>query len=452
MSERHEVCGDGAGAGGVIRAKGDGTQPTKRIVKPTPTEPAPADQGGAAASATRQRTPIFTAIQLYRSFRYLWIGTVATMLGQWLQNIALGWYMLDLTNSAFWVGLIGFAVGIPYLLVPIPAGAFIDRADERKVLIASQWAAMSAATLLAVIILLDIAQPWHLLVVAVFNGTAMAVNQMVRQTFVPSLVPREHLANAVSLSSAGGNAMRIIGPSIAGVIIGTVGVAACFLVQALALGGALLSTTRIERIKNERGGVTPGGILDGVREVRRNPALGSLMLLTAVPALLVFPYIQLMPVFARDVFDIGAGGLGLLMVASGVGALAGALVAATLDRLQRKGLAVMTLTTVYCLAIALFAASPWVPLAMVGLFLGGIFGSIFGSLSNALMLLLADARVRGRVMGLYMLTNGFTPFGALILGGLAESIGTQVAVAASSALSALVVGFASPRMTRLRDA
>ena len=420
-------------------------------MKPTSPGPAPAAQGSDTAGA-QQRTPIFTAVRLYGSFRYLLVGTMATMFGQWMQNIALGWYMLDLTNSAFWVGLTGFALGIPYLLVPIPAGAFIDRADERKVLIASQWAAMSAATLLAIVILLDIAQPWHLLIVALFNGTAMAVNQMVRQTFVPSLVPREHLANAVSLSSAGGNAMRIVGPSIAGAIIGTVGVAACFFVQAVALGGALLSTTRIERVKNERGGLARGGILDGVREVRRNPALGSLMLLTGVPALLVFPYIQLMPVFARDVFGIGAAGLGLLMVASGVGALTGALIAATLDRLQRKGLVVMLLTIVYCATIALFAASPWVALAMVGLFFGGITGSIFGSLSNTLMLLLADARVRGRVMGLYMLTNGFTPFGALLLGGLADSIGTQVAVATSCGLAAVIVGLASLRMRRLREA
>ncbi|HBY45209.1 MAG TPA: MFS transporter [Thermomicrobiales bacterium] len=380
----------------------------------------------------------------------MWLGTVATNLGQWMQNIALGWYMLVLTNSPLWVGLIGFAAGVPYLLITLPAGALIDRADERRVLMATQWAAMGTATLLAALILSGSAESWHLLVAAAINGAIMAVNGTVRQTFVPSLVPREHLANAVSLSSAGANAMRIIGPSIAGGIIGLFGVAICFIIQAFALAGALLATMRIEPVPNERGGIAPGGILDGFTEVRRKPAIGSLMLLTAIPATLVFPYIQLMPVFARDVFDIGAAGLGILMAASGVGALTGALVAATMDRVERKGLAVMILATVYCAAVAGFAASPGPILAMVGLFMAGITGSIFGSLSNALLLLLSNARVRGRVMGVYMLTSGFTPFGALALGAIAERAGTPKAVTGAALLAMVLVGLSTTRMKELR--
>jgi MFS family permease len=428
--------------------------PNTREGDPTANDKESAQPGSTAVSETggskRRGASIFITLQLYPSFRNMWIGTVATNLGQWMQNIALGWYMLVLTDSAFWVGMIGFASGIPFLLIAIPAGSLIDRADERKVLMGTQWAAMTTASLLAILILSGHAEYWHLLIAAAINGSIMAINGTVRQTFVPSLVPRENLANAVSLNSAGANAMRIIGPSVAGVIIGAFGVAVCFVLQAIALGGALLSTMRIEPVEQKRSGVALGGILDGFYEVRRNHALGSLMLLTAIPATLVFSYIQFMPVFARDVFDIGAEGLGILMAASGLGALSGALIAATMDKVEHKGRAVMILTTIYCACVAGFAASPNAYLAMLGLFLAGITGSIFGSLTNTLLLLLANARVRGRVMGLYMLTSGFTPFGALALGALADRFGTPASLTGSCLLALVLVGASTLKMKELR--
>jgi MFS family permease len=403
-----------------------------------------------AARRAAPRPSIFAALKLYPSYRLLWIGTVVTQLGQWMQQIALGWYMLGLTDSAFWVGLIGFCAGLPYLLIALPAGSLIDRSDERKVLMLSQWAAMSVAAGLAVLILLDVAQPWHLLVVAALNGSTNTINQMVRQTFVPALVPREHLANAVSLSSAGGNATRIIGPSIAGIIIGTLGVAACFIVQAVSLALALGTTLRIQRVYEERGRSAAGGVLDGVKEALHRPAIGGLILITSIPAVLVFPYVQLMSVFARDVWDIGAGGLGLLMMASGLGALAGALTAASMDRVQRKGLVVMITITTYCLAVGGFAASPHPALGMLGLAIAGFSMAIWGSLSNALLLLLADPRLRGRIMGVYMVTSGFTPFGALALGALSDAYGAPPALAGSCLLSAALTGLIAVKMRELR--
>ena len=408
--------------------------------------------GGGAAGQTAPRGSIFTAIQRYPSFRLLWIGTVATNLGQWMQNIALGWQMLVLTDSAFMVGMIAFASGIPYLVVALPAGALIDRVDERRLLLVAQWCAMVVAGLLAALILLGWAEPWHLIVAAGLNGTIMAVNQMVRQTLVPALVSREHMANAVSLNSAGANAMRIIGPSIAGIVIGAFGAGVCFVLQAVALVGALATTVRIEPIEHARTGIAAGGILDGWHEVRKRPALGSLILITAIPAVLVFPYIQMMPVFARDVFEIGPSGLGLLMAASGVGALTGALTAATMDRVARKGRVVMLLTVIYCLAVSGFAISPHPALAMLGLLISGITGSIFGSLTSTLVLLLADPRVRGRVMAVYTLTNGFTPFGALALGAAAEAFGAPPAVGIACAVSALLTGICVVFMISLREA
>ncbi|HUG15657.1 MAG TPA: MFS transporter [Thermomicrobiales bacterium] len=398
------------------------------------------------------RSSMFIGLRLYPAFRLLWLGTVLTFLGQWMKNIALGWHMLVLTDSPFMVGMIAFASGIPFLIVALPAGALVDRADERKVLLFSQWSSMLVAAVLAVMIMFDLARPWHLLIAAGLSGTIMALNQTVRQTLVPALVNREHMANAVALNSAGSNAMRIIGPSVAGVVIATLGVAACFFIQAGALLAALLVSVRIKPLASKLSGVATGGLLDGWREVRKRPALGSLIVLTAIPSVLVYPYMQLMPVFARDVFDIGPRGLGLLMAASGLGALLGALAAATMDRVQRKGLAVMALTVVYCAALAGFAASPLPILAMLGLFLAGVTGSIFGSLTSALMLLLTDARVRGRVMAIYMLTNGFTPFGAIALGALAQQYGAPWAVSISCLIATALTAVAALRMHSLRSA
>ncbi len=415
--------------------------------RPAPLSPIPSPPD---APATSGKSGILAALQTSRPFRLLWFGTIFTQLGQWMQNIALGWHMLQITDSPFWVGLIAFATGIPFLVIALPAGALVDRADERRILQISQWAAMVVAALLGAAILLDIAEPWHLLVAAALNGTIMAINQTVRQTMVPSIVTRDLMANAISLNSAGSNAMRIIGPSIAGVIIGTAGAGACFVLQALALMAALLTTTRIPQISRGNVGVASGGILDGWYEIRKQPELGSLVLLTAIPSLLVFSYIQMMPVFARDVWDIGPSGLGILMAASGLGAFSGAMTAATMGKVRRKGRAVLLLTVCYCLAITGFAVSPVFWLGMVGLFLGGFTGSIFGPLSNTLLLLLADPRIRGRVMAVYMLTNGLTPFGSIALGGLAASRGAPVAVGSACALSAVLCLICAFRMTSLR--
>lgn len=142
--------------------------------------------GGGAAGNIAAGGSIFVALQRYPAYRVLWIGTVATNLGQWMKNIALGWQMLILTDSAFWVGMIAFASGIPFLVIALPAGALVDRVDERRVLLASQWAAMAVAAVLAALIIAGNAEPWHLIVAAVLNGAVMAVNQTVRQTLVPS--------------------------------------------------------------------------------------------------------------------------------------------------------------------------------------------------------------------------------------------------------------------------
>ncbi|HMM42696.1 MAG TPA: MFS transporter, partial [Thermomicrobiales bacterium] len=170
-----------------------------------------------------RRSGLISLLRIYRDYRLLWYGTLGTQGGQWVLQIALGWLMLDLTNSEFWVGMVGFAGGIPILLFSIPAGILIDRMDRRQILIACQAALAALGVLLGVLVGLGLAAPWHLLVAAFLNGIMMTVNNTTRQVIVADTVDRVDLPAAIALNSAGQNATRVIGPSVAGAIIGPVG-------------------------------------------------------------------------------------------------------------------------------------------------------------------------------------------------------------------------------------
>jgi MFS family permease len=169
-----------------------------------------------AAATSSLRFPIFAAVVRHPIFRRLWLSAMAASLGQWMQTTALGWLALDLTNSKSFVGLVAFMAGVPFLVISIPAGVLIDRFDRRKVLMTSQALAALLACLVAIDVIADWVQPWHLLFAAFFNGSLQAILSPTQQSLVPSLVPREDLTNAVGLISAGQNMTRVVGPSLAG--------------------------------------------------------------------------------------------------------------------------------------------------------------------------------------------------------------------------------------------
>jgi len=397
------------------------------------------------------RARYFGAVAQHSVFRRLWLGALASSVGQWMQQVALGWLAIVMTNSPGFVGIVSFAAGLPFLVVAPFGGALIDRVDRRRLMLTCQVLAFLLATVLAVDVMSGLVQAWHLPIAAFLNGSLLALLIPTQQSLVPALVPRENLTNAVGLMSAGQNMTRVVGPSVAGIVIGTIGVGPTFLAQAAAIAVSFILVLGIvlpPRAPRAAGG---RGIFDGIRLVASRPDLRTLFLLAAIPTLFVFPYIGFLNVFARDILHIGAGGLGLLMAVSGCGAVVGSLLVASGTRSEGTGRLLLGMTVLYGLPIVGVALSRTLWITLPLLFCAGLLGAAFMSGNNALVQHRVTDDVRGRVMGAYMLTWGLMPLGALPMGMVADRIGTSFAVAGGAVISSLLAGILGLTSAAVRD-
>jgi MFS family permease len=344
---------------------------------------------------------VFSALKRYPAYRQLWSGSVLAQIAQWMQAIALGWIALELSNSAFFVGVLSFVGGMPFLVVGIPAGMIVDRFDRRTVLLICQAVAALVAVVLSSIIILGWVEQWHLLVAAFLNGSMLAIMTPAQQALTPSLVEKRDLTNAVALTSAGFNLARILGPSLAGTVIALVGVGPTFMIQATALLAAfgLILRARFPKIERTTGVVKASAVLDGLRYVVRRPDLRVLFMLAFIPTFFAFPYIQFLNVYAVDVLDIGAGALGIMMATSGVGALTGSLVVAGRKSAARLGPVLFGATLIYGATILALSTIRSMPLTIPFLFMGGFLGATFMSQNNAAVQHRITDDVRGRVLG-----------------------------------------------------
>jgi MFS family permease len=396
---------------------------------------------------------VFAALTRYPAFRQLWLGALSASLGQWMQQVALGWLALTLTDSAFFVGLVGFMAGLPFLLVSLPGGILIDRVDRRRLLLKCQTGAALLATLVAIDVLAGTVQPWHLLIVAFLNGSFQALLNPTFQALVPNLVAREDLTNAIGLASAGQNVTRVVGPTVAGLVIGVVGIGQAFLLQAVALGIAFALVSGVHLPARPTNGRRPpfSGVFEGIHLIAQRPDLRGLFLLASIPTFFVFPYIQFLSVFARDILKIGPSGLGLLMAASGSGAVAGALLVASRRTGAGGGRFLIWLTIIYGGLIVGLALSKSVYLSLPLLVCAGITGSTYMSSNLSVIQHRITDDVRGRVMSVYMLTWGLMPLGAMPMGIAAARFGTPTAVACGAILSSLFAAVLGLKSKELRD-
>ena len=389
-----------------------------------------------------------------RDYRLLWSGTVITQMGQWMQQVAIGWLVLDLTNSPAFLGLVGFARGLPMLFLALPAGVLADRVDRRKLLMWFQASGALVAIVLAALVLFDWIRPWHVIVLSIFGGGVMAFIAPTRQAMVPGAVPRELMANAIAMNSAGQNATRIVGPSLAGVLISAVGTGVCFVAQAVGFVWALVTSfqLRVPPVVQQRARASVReNIADGLGYIRSSTTLSGLMIMAAIPILLAQPYMQMMPVFARDVLGVGSSGLGLLMAANGLGALVGVLLyGAYGHRVRQQGMFQVVTAAGFGLILALFAVSPWFSLSLVLVALTGGVSSVYMAANNTIIQLTVDDAYRGRVMSVYMMTWGMMPFGTLPMGILSDLFGAPAAVAGQALISTAVVLLVAQRLPRLR--
>jgi predicted MFS family arabinose efflux permease len=419
----------------------------QRVLHPGKSE----DSIPAASPRPNPRGRFWSALTSHSIFRLLWLAALASSAGQWMQQVALGWLAIVMTDSPGFVGIVTFTAGLPFIAIAPLGGSLIDRLDRRRLMLACQALAFFLATALAIDIIGGFVQPWHLPVAAFLNGSLQALLAPTQQSLVPALVPREDLTNAIGLMSAGQNMTRVIGPSIAGIVIGAAGVGPTFLVQAVAIATSFVLVLGIALPPRAPRAAGSAGAFEGIRLIASRPDLRGLFLLVSIPMLFVFPYLGFLNVFARDILHIGAQGLGLLMAVSGCGAVVGSLLVAASRRIAGVGRLLIGMTMFYGVIIVAVTVSRtlWVTLPL--LFVGSLLGAAFMSGNNVLLQHGVSDDVRGRVMGAYMLTWGLMPLGALPMGIVADHFGTPLAVAAGAVVSTVLTAILGLTSPALRD-
>ncbi len=353
-------------------------------------------------------------------YRVFWTGNFISNIGSWMQNVAQGWLVLQLTNSPFWLGLIGFMQQFPALLFSLLAGVIADRASRRRMLLATQTTMMVLATVLAILTQGHWITVRQIIVLAFFAGTTMALNAPTYQSAIRDLVPPEDTLNAIALNSIQFNMSRVLGPSLAGFTIAGLGVAACFYLNALSYVPLLFVIARVAfpaRTPRAEASLREE-ISEGFRYVR---AHGEILLLVVIVALVSgfgLPYLVMMPVFARDILQVGAKGLGYLVTAAGAGALLGGFRLARHPAHKHRGPLVLGAALVFFAAIVLFCFSrtPAVSALLLAVAGGAMVGSV--ATANSLIQTLVPDSIRGRVLSMHtMAFLGFTPLGSRRSGG-----------------------------------
>lgn len=393
----------------------------------------------------------------HRNFRLFFIGQGISLVGTWMQNVGEGWLILTLTNSPFYVGLTAALSSIGVLLFSLYAGVIADRVDKRRVIIFMQIAFMLEAFAVAILVATHVVAVWQVLVLATILGIASAFDIPMRQSFIVEMVGKDDLMNAIALNSSLFNAARVVGPALAGFLIGAIGIAWCYFLNGVSYIAVIVGLLMMRLPPNPQPQKTTSawtGFREVVAYLKTEQRTRVLMILTAIMSVFGFPYIAMMPVFARDVLHRGAGGYGALTSSIGIGAVIGALaVALASGRIRRRGRLMLVGGTAFGVLLMLFAASRSLALAMVLLALAGCAMIINNSISNTLLQTRAPDHLRGRIMGFYSFVFvGMAPFGAFLFGIVAEHIGVPPTLAAGGAIVAITVMIAWWTVPSIRDA
>jgi MFS family permease len=364
----------------------------------------------------------------HRNFRLFVAGQSVSLIGTWMQRIAVGWLVYRLTHSAFLLGVVGFAGQIPTFALAPFAGVLADRWDRHRLLIWAQALAMIQAFILSYLVLSGTIEIWHIVALSLVLGVVTAFDMPVRQSFMIEMIEdKNDLGNAIALNSSMVNCARLLGPSIAGLLIATVGEGVCFLINGLSYLAVIVSLLLMRiALKNLKAPKSKAwhDLRDGLRYVYDFEPIRDIILLLALVSLMGVPYFVLMPVFAKDVLHGGPSTLGFLMGGSGVGALAGALYLASRRGVLGLGKMIPIGAGMFGLGLVAFALSRNFFLSLTLLTAVGFGQMVQLATSNTLLQTMVDDDRRGRVMGLYAAAFiGMAPIGSLLSGALASAIG-----------------------------
>ena len=385
--------------------------------------------------STARRGRMFRALS-HRNFRLFWIGAFLSNVGTWMQAVAQGWLVLQLTNSAFWLGLDAFMATAPGFVFTLVGGVFADLIDRRRLLLYTQVVAGIAALALAALVATGAINRWMVLGFSFVTGCCMALASPSYLAMTYDLVGREDLANAIAMNSTQFQLSRVVGPALAGVAFRTLGLAGCFFANGLSFIAVIVALWMVRTeghaaahsIRDRR--ALWRDLIEGFHYVRNRPRVSALLTLSAVSSLFGAPYFSMVPLYARDIFHLGETGLAVMMGTSGAGAFLGALLVAYLGDFRRKGWFVLGGAIIFGLSIAGFALSSTLTLSLTFLFMVGFALVVSVAMTNTLLQKLVTDRMRGRVMSMFLLSfMGTMPIGNIIAGAASNEFGPQYPLA-----------------------
>lgn len=378
-----------------------------------------------------------------RDFRLFWFGQLVSLSGTWIQSVAQQWLVLKLTGSAFSLGLVTTVQFTPLLLLALVGGAVSDRVSKRNLLLVTQVVSGLLALVLGALVQSGTVRYWHVLVIAGLLGTVNAFYTPARQAFVPELVEKDALLNAVALNSAIFNGARVVGPAIGGLLIAAIGLSLNFYLNAASylavIVGLLLIQPRRDtpiRATARDGQSLWENVREGIRYIVATPVVSTILALVGVASLFGLNFTTLLPIFARFVLHVGSDGYGFLMASMGCGSLVGAIALAFFNRRDLARRLIYTGAIVFAAAEILLAFSRSYALCAALLVVVGLFQTLFTTTANTRVLSLTPSQLQGRVMSVYSLMFlGMTPFGSLFSGLLAQRFGATAGLVVGGAVT-----------------
>lgn len=383
----------------------------------------------------------FSALH-YRDFRRLWIGAFTSTVGTWMQTVAQGWVVLQMTNSAFLLGVDGFLATGPMLLFSLFGGVVADRVERRKIMLLSQYLQMTFAFILGALIWSGSVKVWHIFLLSFLTGSAQSFSGPAYISLLPLLVRREDVPNAIAMNSMQFNLARVIGPILAALAFAAWGAAICFGLNGLSFVAVIIALLMIRTPKVATREVK-SGIVDemraGFKFVFSRKSLLLLTFLSFAGTFLGMPVVTFMPVVAREIFHMNASGYAWMMTVYGVGSVIGALFVATSAHSKRKAYVALLMQVVFAGMMIIFGISRSLPASMIAAFIAGACIVTFVSLYSSLVQLITTDAMRGRVMSIFMLAfRGGMPLGNLLAGFVAQKYSIGVALSVNGAVLAIV--------------
>jgi MFS family permease len=380
----------------------------------------------------------------HKNFRYYWIGMCISLIGTWMQNIAQPWLAYTLTNSPFLLSLIGILQFTPMLIFSLFAGVIIDKFSKKKILMFTQTSSLIITLILAILVWRGKIQYWHILVMATALGIINTVDMPSRQSVVIELVGKEELMNAIALNSMVFNLARIIGPALAGIVMGYAGIAVCFFANAISFAAVLISLIFIKlnpvvRKPKDRANVLKE-IKDGLKYIYSKKVLLYTVLVLAVVGTFAPNFNVLVPVFAKDILNQDEAGFGILMSFMGAGSFLGAMFIATLSKSGPKSFIIYIVPLIVGVSLIITGYTNIYLLTGILLAVTGFFFISFTSSANSTLQLNSSNEYRGRVMSVYTLVfSGSTPLGNLYAGLFAEHFNARIGFIACGGIIVLLM-------------